>query len=670
SNLTNEFIFAIGSGVLVTADPGNISILNGSSDPFNTVFQNTGIGGNKGVLGVNINGYGQSGNAQPTMGFNEYFRAENDSLQFSDNLTWVHRRHTMTFGFNYLRKSELDFDNVRYVAFGCTGIYCGNGPDLFTSSGTDLGLVGGDGFADVLLGLPKEIHQRFNYTSGGAFAPQANYTIPYYGAYANAKVKVTNRLTVSFGLRWELPIPIYSTNSLCCAIYQPATDTAAIPGIAPGLSERYLSAPKHDFAPRLSLAMQVSPKLILRAGYGLYYNAGANQISNFLNAQAIGGAQPGGFLGTEITPITLGANDQDPVTSLSQIFPASPQVALGTYPVPTGKGQGYFGDNAFQDIFYNDQKSFATPYVHRYMLDVQREVARNSVISVSYIGAQGRNGWYLSDINVPAYRTGWPDATTFNAARPFNSGRFGDIWLQRAGLNSNYNAGVVKFERRMTSGLQILTHYTYSKTISDYGLTGQTTTVGWDYPQSVLRWRGEASLSHRHRVVFQTNYEPRYAQHLPSYVRPVLGDWHISAIATFESGNALTVLDQNNPAQDWANGSPGDPGPGVPDMLGNPNFSRSKRTFSQYLNVNEFAEPAFGVRGNASPGIVRGPGQNNWDIAFGKNIPIREHLHAEIRADLFNAFNHTQWTTVDTTFNDTFSGFQFGQVTGGREGRI
>ena len=117
----------------------------------------------------------------------------------------------------------------------------------------------------------------------------------------------------------------------------------------------------------------------------------------------------------------------------------------------------------------------------------------------------------------------------------------------------------------MTSGLQILTHYTYSKVISDYGLNGQTTTLGWDYPQSVIRWRGEASLSHRHRFVFQTNYEPRYAQHLPGYLRPVFGDWHISAIATYESGNALTVLDQNNPAQDWANGSPGDPGPGIPD---------------------------------------------------------------------------------------------------------
>jgi hypothetical protein len=389
-----------------------------------------------------------------------------------------------------------------------------------------------------------------------------------------------------------------------------------------------------------------------------------------LNAQAIGGAQPGGFLGSEITPASLGANDQDPVTSLSQIFPASPQIPLGTYPVPTGPGQGYFGVGAFQLIYYNDKKSFATPYFHRYMLDIQQELSRNSVLTFSYIGTQGRDGWYLADMNVPAYRTGWPDSTTYNAARPFNSGRFGDMYVQRPGLNSSYNAGIVKFERRMTSGLQLLTHYTYAKAISDYGLNGQTTTIGWNYPQSVLRWRGESSLSHRHRFVFETNYEPKYAARLPRYARPVLGDWHISAIATYESGNALTVLDQNNPAQDFADGSPGGPGPGVPDVMRNPNFPRSQRTFAEYFNVNAFIEPALGVRGNASPGIVRGPGQENWDIALGKNISMGERAHAEFRADMFNAFNHTQWTSVDTTFNDSLSGFQFGQVTGGREGRI
>jgi hypothetical protein len=662
-HLTNEFIFAIGSGALQTMSPSEISYANGSSNPFNAIFQNTGgaAGGNTGILGLNIFNYGPLFN-QPTVGFDEYFLASNKSLQFSDNVNWIRGRHSMTFGFNYLRKGEEDFDNVRYVAFGCaafSGAYCGGGPQLFTASQGANGGVGGDAFAEVLLGLPSVIHQRYDYTSGGPFAPEPNAVIPYYGAFFNDKFKATQRLTVSYGLRYDLPIPIFATNNACCALYQPASDTLAIPGIAPGLSQHYAPAPKHDFAPRLSLAMQLTPKLVVRAGYGLYYNSGASQISNALGGALYGGV-PGGFVGDEID------NSTPQSASLSQVFPASPQVAVGTYPSSTGQGQGYYGDGAYQTVMYADQKSFRTPYIHRYLLDIQQEVARNSVITLSYIGAEGRNGWYLDDINAAPYSTQWASQDAYNAARPYNSGRFGDIYLQRAGLNSNYNAGIVKFQHQMTRGLQILTHYTYSKTLGDRGINGQgTSDTGYNYPQSIIRTYGEETYSHRHRLLFQSTYEPKYAQSLPSYLRPVLGDWHLSAIATWESGDALTVYNgAGNQANDYAPYN----GLGNLDMVHNPNFPHSKRTFEEYFDVSAFVVPPAGVQGTAAPGVVRGPGQNNWDISFGKNITFRERLHAELRADMYNAFNHTQWNGVSTQLNG-FTG-PFGEVTGSREGRI
>ena len=661
SHLTNEFIFAIGSGALQTLSPSEVAYANSSANPFNSIFQNVGTAasGNTGIMGLNIFNYGPLF-TQPSIGYEEYFLASNNSRQFSDNLNWIRGRHSMTFGFNYLRKAEEDFDNVRYVAFGCApapGAYCGNGPQIFTAGQG----AGGDAFADVLLGLPSVIHQRFDYTSGGPFAPEPNAVSPYYGAYFNDKWKVTQRLTISYGLRYELPIPIFATNSICCAIYQPTTDTLAIPGIAPGLSQHYASAPKHDFAPRLSVAMQVRPKLVVRAGYGLYYNSGASQISNLLSGALYGGV-PGGFVGDEID------NSTPQAASLSQVFPSSPQVAPGTFPTSTGAGQGYYGDGAYQTVFYADQKqSFRTPYIHRYLLDVQQEVARNSVITLSYIGAEGRNGWYFDDINAAPYQTGWDTTTNdYNNARPYNSGRFGDIYLQSAGLNSNYNAGIVKFQRQMTSGLQILAHYTYSKTLGDRGIIGQgTQDTGYNYPQSIIRSYGEETYSHRHRFLFQTNYQPKYAQHLPGYLRPALGDWHVSAIATFESGAALTVYNgSGNQANDYAPYN----GLGNLDMVHNPNFPHSKRTFDEYFDTSAFVVPPNNVQGTASPGVVRGPGQNNWDIAFGKNITFYERLHAEIRADMYNAFNHTQWNAVSTQLNG-YTG-PFGQVTGSREGRI
>jgi len=288
------------------------------------------------------------------------------------------------------------------------------------------------------------------------------------------------------------------------------------------------------------------------------------------------------------------------------------------------------------------------------------------VITVSYLGAEGRNGWYLDDINAAPYQTNWASIDDYNAARPYNSGRFGDIYVQRAGLNSNYNAAIVKFQRNLTNGLQILTHYTYSKTLGDRGITGQgTQDTGYNYPQSIIRTYGEETYSHRHRFLFQTTYEPRYAQRLPEYLRPALGDWHISAIATLESGDALTVYNgAGNQANDYAPYN----GLGNLDMVQNPNFPHSQRSFAEYFNTNAFVTPPNNVQGTASPGVVRGPGQNNWDISFGKNITFHESLHAELRADMYNALNHTQWNGVSTQLNG-YTG-PFGEVTSSREGRI
>jgi hypothetical protein len=658
-HLTNEFIFATGSGALVTVDPNELSFLNSDANPLNKIFANTGVGQNRGVYAINVFGYA-------TPGFNELFRAANESLQFSDNVSWIRGKHSMAMGFNYIRKSEKDFDNVRFINFGCgAGAYCGGGRSLYSSSGTDLGSLGGDAAADLLMGITTDIHQRFTYTNSPDFAPEPQTFLPYYGAYFNDKIQLSPKLTLSLGLRYDLPLPAYSPNLLCCGVYTPTTDggVISIPGRAQGLSQHYLSATKTNFAPRVSVAFRPMNRLVVRAGYGLYYDSGASQISNALGT--VGSAIPGGFFGDDLTPARVGLPDQQVAYHISDAFQASPQVVPGQFPVSTGPGQGYFGDDQFQNINIEDNKSLRLPYYHRFMLDVQRELTPSSSITLSYLGSLGDNGWYFSDTNVPAYQMGWPDSATFNAARPNNFGRFGEIYLQRAGLTSNYNAGVIKFEQRVSHGLQFLAHYTYSKTMSQRGLNGQYSSLGYNYPQSVIPTYGESSLSHRHRFLISAVYEPRYSEHLPSVLRPFLGDWRLSTIASFESGNALTTQNQNGvSANDFA-------GPDQLNVTGNPNLSPSDRTFLHYFNTSAFSVPAQGVRGNAGTGIVRGPGENNWDISLGKTIRFTELLHGDIRADFFNAFNHPQWTSVSTIYPvDPNTGIPFGQIEGGREGRI
>ncbi len=146
-NLANEFIFGIGDSQYVTVPPSQIAQLNGSTNPFNQMFQNTGNGSTKGVLALDIYGY-------PSVGFNEIFSNEATSLQFSDNVTWNHGHNNWTLGMNYFKKGETDFDYVRSVSFG--------GPfnvsdysqpkQAFSEAGTADNSVGGDGYADVVLG--------------------------------------------------------------------------------------------------------------------------------------------------------------------------------------------------------------------------------------------------------------------------------------------------------------------------------------------------------------------------------------------------------------------------------------------------------------------------------------------------------------------------------------
>ena len=176
STLTNEFVFAIGSGTLLTLSPSELSYLNSDKNPFNSLFANTGSGLTHGVLAVNVANY-----ASP--GFNEVFQAENTTLQFSDNVNWVHGKHTFSFGMNYFKKGENDWDFIRFVNFGST-------PDYFSASGSNP--TGGDAAADLVMGLPMLIHQRYSF--GGTndpLAPEANLVFPYWGFYANDKIQLS-----------------------------------------------------------------------------------------------------------------------------------------------------------------------------------------------------------------------------------------------------------------------------------------------------------------------------------------------------------------------------------------------------------------------------------------------------------------------------------------------
>ena len=652
-NLVNEFIFGIGDSQYVTVPNSQLAQLNGNTNPFNQLFQNTGSGSTRGVLALDIYGY-------PSVGFNEIFKNEATSLQFSDNVTWTRGRHNMTFGANYFKKGEQDFDFVRSVSYG--GVFnvsnYGQTKQEFTQAGTADNSVGGDGYADVVMGIPRVIHQRFDLTSGGASAPLLNVFFPYWGAYFNDKVQLSQSLTLSAGLRWDMNIPIYGANNLCCALVDRTVPgwQLKIPGIAPGIPQHFLSAAKHNFAPRLSIAYQINPKLVARAGYGLYYNGGASQIGGAVG-QALTGI-PGYFSGDELTNSRFGVPDDTPYLHQSQIFQQALAVAPGTFPISTGPGTGLFATGTFTDAYTFDQSSAVVPTIHRFEADLQRQLSATSVLKLQYLGAQGRKGFYPFADNLPAYQVGWPSQEAYNAARPNNVGNFGTVYINHPGLNSFYNAGIIDFERRMANGIQVLAHYTFSKTVTD--------NQGWNYHTRL--GRGESPTSHRHRVLFSTIYEPVYGQNWEPVLREVATGWEISAIANFESGNTYTPYNATGSSAFDYDG---------PDLLNkdrNPNIGHFAKSFSSQFDTTAFSVPANYVKGNSATGVIRGPGQLNVDLSTAKTFSVYDNLHANFRADFFNAFNHSQWTGTCTTnpfcYDNSGNQVPFGQVLSGKEGRI
>jgi hypothetical protein len=662
--LTNEFILGIGNSALQTLSNPEIAFYNGDSNPFNRLFQNTGPGLTRGVLAVDVYNYASPGQ-------NEVFRAENQTFQISDNLDWVKGRHTLAFGLNYFRKGEFDWDFIRFVTFGEGSYNDGFPRQQFSSGGYTQNYAGGDGVADLAMGLPQVIHQRYDFQGGDATSPELNVVFPYWGFYVNDRFQISPKLTLSAGLRYDLNIPLYARNDLCCAIYSPTSDGGVLklPGIAPGVPQRYLSAPKLNFAPRVSLAYSPNLKTVFRAGYGIFYDAGATQISGAVG-NALNGT-PGYFIGSEISNVTEGVPSDTPALALSNIFQIAPNLQPGEYPVSTGKGQGYFGDGVEQAIYYFDQKSTTLPYYQRFLVDVQRQVSSNDTFTLSYVGAQGRKGSNYVNANLPAYQTGWPTINAFNAARPNNVGRFSDIYVQRANLNSHYNALIVQYQHAFQRGIQFLSNYTWGKTVSDYpvvnvlGENGEGGYNGFQYRN--ISSRGESTLSHRNRFVYSGIWQPAYGGTWSPWARLPLAGWRISGIGTIESGDALTVQNVQTSANDYA---------GLDELFitGNPNLPHGSKTLTQQFNTAAYSVPPNGVRGNSGLGTVRGPGQNNVDLSLAKVFPIKESFHAEFRADAFNTFNHTQWNGAQTVYPyasvGNYGNIPFGSATGAREARI
>jgi len=303
---------------------------------------------------------------------------------------------------------------------------------------------------------------------------------------------------------------------------------------------------------------------------------------------------------------------------------------------------------------------------------------------VAYVGSKGRNLLQTENLNLVPYGARFDPANTDptrpgnplpdNFFRPFPG--YGDVNFFLNDGVSDYNALQIQANRRFTHGLQFGVAYTYSKS-KDYTSGNETGTgANMRIPtyQDPRTWSyGLSSFDQTHVAVVNYTWELPKASSLwdAGIIRAICDDWMLSGITAFTSGTPATVSYTLTDNADITGG--GDGGRAV--LTGDPLLPRSDRTMLRWFNTSVFARPAKGDAGNAAKDIIRLPGVNNWDITLFKRIPLKSaRRNLQLRWEVYNVFNHTQFNGVDTTARFDASGNQvnptFGQVTSTRAPRV
>lgn len=599
-------------------------------------------------------------------------RGADTSFNFSDTLSIIRGSHTIKIGAFADRGREYE---------GEDGTFAGN-----LSFGRDVNnpLDSNYAYANAVLG---------NYASYVESTSRPGYngrqtTVEWF---AQDSWKVNRRLTLELGMRFAWYTPWTQKNGTSAAfslerynpanspvLYRPALDASGkraalnpvtgqlgpavligayvpgtgdpINGMVLGTDNTYPSGFKVQqpvqLEPRFGFAYDVmgDGKTAIRGGFGVFHNT-----------RSVGG------------PPVVASKFNPP----RQFNPTQYYGSLGTL---LNSNNVLFPSGTV----YGFEKNAQTPSLYNYSFSVQRDIGFQTVLDIGYSGNVGRHMMWFRDLNLLPYGTRFlpqnADPANPNVPIPDNflrpyQGYSSVRYYENAGT-TNYNGLQVALNRRYAKGFQFGAAYTFSKAMN-FGDNDQTQVATY---QPIRQWNyGLAAFDQTH--VFTLNYiwdVPRASKLWDNAVtRTVLDHWQVAGITSFVSGQPAAVSLSTTDAVDLTGG-----GDAIRvNVTGNASLGRDQRSFDRWFNTSAFARPAKGEFGNAGRTQLRLPGVSNWDISLFKNVPfLKERGNAQFRCEMYNAFNHTQYSGVDTTARFDPQGNQvntrFGQVISTRTPRV
>lgn len=535
--------------------------------------------------------------------------------QWQDHLSWFRGRHTVKAGFmagrvnrgNYQTSANL-FGNVTFS-------------NRFT----------GFPYADFLAGIPTTVRR--------AYPPVLTDEIRWtYDYFVTDEWKLTPRLTLSLGLRYEYHPSLHEANNLK-AVFDIGTGKIVVPDgtlnkVSPLMPRGYvdvvetkgtgyasqtlLQTDKNNFAPRIGVAWRpLGNNTVFRAGYGIFYDV------------VPGGTNTGGVPFIIQEPAFTNPSDT-PAVVFPRVFPLS----VGG---PTTVG-----------IPGANRADLRTPYSMQYNATIEHQ-RWNTGFRASYIGTNTRQGQYSFNINQPL-----PDNRLFvDKVRRFPN--YPAVSYLTNGSGHQYHSLTLEAQRNLARGLSYQFSWVWARDIGDLERA--------DSPENAYDRRRERSVWQdipTHRTTGNLIYElpfgkgKRFLAGSGRAVRAIAGGWQISAIHSFYSAQFLTpqwtgpdpvgiaYTTSKTPAQVTLR----------PDILRNPNLPAGERSVSRWFDTKAFAAPAAGSFGTSSGGVIKGPGANVLHGGITKRFDLGERAKLRLEMVGNNLFNHPNWSNPGTSISN------------------
>ena len=513
----------------------------------------------------------------------------NQTAGASYSMQWNHRAHNVTFGADF-RRQEFN-----YLAQQDP-----RGTFTFTGAST------GSDFADFLLGIPA--------TRSIAFGNADKYfRQSAYDAYFTDDWRINTAITLNAGVRWEYGAPVTEKYGRLVNLDIAPGFSAVAPVLATGGSypDSLVRPDKSGFAPRIGIAWRpiAGSSLVVRAGYGIYYDTSVYQSIALRMAQQPPLSNTSSVQNTAANPLTL-ANGFTASQS-GNTFAVDPNFRIG--------------------------------YAQNWQLSIQRDLPQSLQMTATYLGIKGTRG--RQEFLPNTYPTG--------AANPCPECPAGFAYLASSG-NSSREAAQLQFRRRLRNGLTATLQYTFSKSIDDAAALGGQEAAASAIAQNWLDLRAERGLSsfdQRHLASLQMQYSTGMGLGggtlLGGWRGGLFKDWTVATQITAGSGLA------QNPIYLAPVEGTGVTGTIRPDYTG---ASLYAAPGGLYLNPAAYAPPLPGQWGNAGRNSITGPAQFTLNASLGRTFRLGDRFNLDLRIDAANALNHVTYTAWNTTVNSA----QFG----------